>query len=143
MNKSIIEEITAGLQSGAPFIAPKFFYDEIGSRLFEAITLLDEYYLTRVEKSIMKMREQQIASAVGTCDVLLDLGAGNCAKASDLFNSVNPKQYLGLDISKDFLEVAITELQKKFPHIEMRAQVCDLSKPLSFPDLADKKKTFF
>lgn len=91
MNKSIIEEITAGLQSGAPFIAPKFFYDEIGSRLFEAITLLDEYYLTRVEKSIMKMREQQIASAVGTCDVLLDLGAGNCAKASDLFNSVNPK----------------------------------------------------
>ena len=143
MNKSIIEEITAGLQSGAPFIAPKFFYDEIGSRLFEAITLLDEYYLTRVEKSIMKMREQQIASAVGTCDVLLDLGAGNCAKASDLFNSVNPKQYLGLDISKDFLEVAIAELQKKFPHIEMRAQVCDLSKPLSFPDLADKKKTFF
>jgi dimethylhistidine N-methyltransferase len=143
MNKSIIEEITAGLQSGAPFIAPKFFYDEIGSRLFEAITLLDEYYPTRVEKSIMKMREQQIASAVGTCDVLLDLGAGNCAKASDLFNSVNPKQYLGLDISKDFLEVAIAELQKKFPHIEMRAQVCDLSKPLSFPDLADKKKTFF
>jgi L-histidine N-alpha-methyltransferase len=143
MNKSIIEEITAGLQSGAPFIAPKFFYDEIGSRLFEAITLLDEYYPTRVEKSIMKMREQQIASAVGTCDVLLDLGAGNCAKASDLFNSVYPKQYLGLDISKDFLEVAIAELQKKFPHIEMRAQVCDLSKPLSFPDLADKKKTFF
>jgi dimethylhistidine N-methyltransferase len=143
MNKSIIEEITAGLQTGAPFIAPKFFYDEIGSRLFEAITLLDEYYPTRVEKSIMKMCEQQIASAVGTCDVLLDLGAGNCAKASDLFNSVNPKQYLGLDISKDFLEVAISELQKKFPHIEMRAQVCDLSKSLSFPDLADKKKTFF
>ena len=143
MNKALIDEITTGLQSGAPFIAPKYFYDELGSRLFEAITLLDEYYPTRVEKSIMKTYEQQIASAVGACDVLLDLGAGNCAKASELFNSVNPKQYLALDISKDFLELAIAELQKKFPHIEMRAQVCDLNQPLSFPDLGDKKKTFF
>jgi dimethylhistidine N-methyltransferase len=143
MNKSLIDEITTGLQSGAPFIAPKYFYDELGSRLFEAITLLDEYYPTRVEKSIMKTYEQQIASAVGACDVLLDLGAGNCAKASELFNSVNPKQYLALDISKDFLELAIAELQKKFPHIEMRAQVCDLNQPLSFPGLGDKKKTFF
>lgn len=143
MNKSLIDEITAGLQSGKPFISPKYFYDELGSRLFEAITLLDEYYPTRVEKSIMKMHEQQIASAVGACDVLLDLGAGNCAKASELFNSVNPKQYLALDISKDFLELAIAELKKKFPHIEMNTQVCDLSQPLSFPDLAGKKKTFF
>jgi len=143
MNKALIDEITAGLQSGAPFIAPKYFYDELGSRLFEAITLLDEYYPTRVEKAIMKTHEQQIASVVGACDVLLDLGAGNCAKASELFNSVNPKQYLALDISKDFLELAIAELQKKFPHIEMTAQVCDLNQPLSFPDLADKKKTFF
>jgi dimethylhistidine N-methyltransferase len=143
MNKSLIDEITAGLQSGKPFIAPKYFYDELGSRLFEAITLLDEYYPTRVEKSIMKMHEQQIASAVGACDVLLDLGAGNCAKASELCNSVSPKQYLALDISKDFLELAITELQKKFPHIEMTAQVCDLSQPLSFPELAGMKKTFF
>jgi dimethylhistidine N-methyltransferase len=91
----------------------------------------------------MKMYEQQIASAVGACDVLLDLGAGNCAKASELFNSVNPKQYLALDISKDFLELAIAELKKKFPQIEMAAQVCDLSQSLSFPELVGKKKTFF
>ena len=57
MNKSLIDEITAGLQSDKPFISPKYFYDELGSRLFEAITLLDEYYPTRVEKSIMKMYE--------------------------------------------------------------------------------------
>jgi dimethylhistidine N-methyltransferase len=48
-----------------------------------------------------------------------------------------------LDISKDFLELAIAELKKKFPQIEMTAQVCDLSQPLSFPELAGKKKTFF
>lgn len=143
MNQSLIEEITSGLKSVKPFISPKFFYDDIGSHLFEAITFLEEYYPTRVEKSIMKMHESQIASAVGTCDVLLDLGAGNCAKASELFNSINPKEYLALDISKDFLELAIADLQKRFPHIQMSAQVCDLAQPLSFPDLAGKKKTFF
>lgn len=143
MNQSLIEEITSGLKSATPSISPKFFYDDIGSHLFEAITFLEEYYPTRVEKSIMKMYESQIASAVGTCDVLLDLGAGNCAKASELFNSINPKEYLALDISKDFLELAIADLQKRFPHIQMSAQVCDLAQPLSFPDLAGKKKTFF
>ena len=143
MNQSLIEEITSGLKSATPSISPKFFYDDIGSHLFEAITFLEEYYPTRVEKSIMKTYESQIASAVGTCDVLLDLGAGNCAKASELFNSINPKEYLALDISKDFLELAIADLQKRFPHIQMSAQVCDLAQPLSFPELAGKKKTFF
>lgn len=143
MNKLLKEEIRAGLKSSAPFISPKFFYDDIGSRLFEVITHLEEYYPTRVEKSIMQMYEYQIASSIGACDVLLDLGAGNCAKASELFDSIKPQQYLALDISKDFLESAIADLQKRFPHIEMRAQVCDLSQPLNFPNLENKKKTFF
>lgn len=143
MNQSLIEEITSGLKSGTPFISPKFFYDDIGSHLFEAITFLEEYYPTRVEKSIMRTFESQIASTVGACDVLLDLGAGNCAKASELFNSINPREYLALDISKDFLELAIADLQKRFPQIHMSAQVCDLAQPLSFPELAGKKKTFF
>ncbi len=143
MNQSLIEEIISGLKSATPSISPKFFYDDIGSHLFEAITFLEEYYPTRVEKSIMKMHESQIASSVGTCDVLLDLGAGNCAKASELFNSINPKEYLALDISKDFLELAIADLKKRFPHIQMSAQVCDLAQPLRLPELAGKKKIFF
>jgi dimethylhistidine N-methyltransferase len=143
MNQLLKDEIVAGLKSSIPFISPKFFYDDIGSRLFEVITLLEEYYPTRIEKSIMKMYEHQIASSIGTCDVFLDLGAGNCEKASELFDSVKPQQYLALDISKDFLESAIADLQKRFPHIEMHAQVCDLSQPLHFPNLVNKKKTFF
>ena len=143
MNKLLKDEISAGLQSSIPFISPKFFYDDIGSRLFEVITHLEEYYPTRVEKSIMQMYEYQIASSIGACDVLLDLGAGNCAKASELFDSIKPQQYLALDISKDFLESAIADLQKRFPHIEMHAQVCDLSQPLNFPNLEKKKKIFF
>lgn len=143
MNLSLVQEAEAGLQSTPPFISPKFFYDDIGSRLFEAITLLDEYYPTRVEKSIMQAHVNDIASAAGPCDVLLDLGAGNCAKASALFDSLKPKQYLALDISTDFLALAVVDLQKRFPQIQMEARTCDLSQPLDFPDLVERKKTFF
>ena len=143
MNLSLVQEAEAGLKSTPPFISPKFFYDAIGSRLFEAITLLEEYYPTRIEKSIMQAHANDIASAVGPCDALLDLGAGNCAKASALFDSLKPKQYLGLDISTDFLALAVTDLQKRFPQIQMEARTCDLSQTLDFPDLVGRKKTFF
>jgi dimethylhistidine N-methyltransferase len=84
-----------------------------------------------------------IADAVGSCEVLLDLGAGNCAKASKLFNSIKPKQYRALDISKEYLEAAVADLQKQFSHIAMSAQAIDLSLPLAFPDIAELRKIFF
>lgn len=143
MNLSLVQETEAGLKSTPPFISPKFFYDAIGSRLFEAITLLEEYYPTRIEKSIMQDHANDIASAVGSCDVLLDLGAGNCAKASALFDSIKPKQYVALDISTDFLALAVADLQKQFSQIQMEARTCDLSQALDFPDLVGRKKTFF
>jgi L-histidine Nalpha-methyltransferase len=143
MNLSLGQEAEAGLKSTPPFISPKFFYDDMGSRLFEAITFLEEYYPTRIEKSIMQAHANDIASAVGSCDLLLDLGAGNCAKASALFNSIKPKQYVALDISTDFLALAVADLQKRFPQIQMEARTCDLSQTLDFPDLVGRKKIFF
>ena len=138
-----MQEVLAGLQSSPPFISPKFFYDELGSKLFEAITLLDEYYPTRVEKSIMQLYVQEISNAVQGCDVLIDLGAGNCAKASELFDTVKPSKYRAIDISKEFLELALIDLQKRFPKIEMESQICDLSEQLEIPDLMGEKKLFF
>lgn len=137
------QELIEGLQAPNAHISPKFFYDVIGSQLFEVITLLDEYYPTRTEKCIMATHAQAIAAALGHCEVLLDLGAGNCAKASELFSSVKPKQYRALDISKEFLESAVADLQKRFPAIDMQAQAFDLNQPLAFPDLLDQRKIFF
>ena len=90
MKKILTQELHHSLTAELPFISPKFFYDEIGSHLFDIITLLEEYYPTRTEKYIMDRYQAAIADAVGSCDVLLDLGAGNCAKASRLFNSIKP-----------------------------------------------------
>lgn len=143
MSPLLVQEVLTGLRSTPPFISPKFFYDQLGSRLFEVITLLDEYYPTRVEKKIMQQNAEEIAAAVNDCDMLVDLGAGNCAKASDLFDSIKPKRYRALDISKDFLELALNDLQKRFPKIEMDSQVCDLNEQLDLPDLADVRKVFF
>ncbi|MEI7496766.1 MAG: L-histidine N(alpha)-methyltransferase, partial [Betaproteobacteria bacterium] len=109
----------------------------------EAITLLDEYYPTRVEKSIMQLHAQEIANSVGGCDAMIDLGAGNCAKASELFDTVKPTKYRAIDISKEFLELALADLQKRFPNIAMDSQICDLSEQLELTDLAGEKKLFF
>lgn len=143
MYSSSIREVLAGLKSDPPFISPKYFYDELGSKLFEVITLLDDYYPTRVEKSVMQLHAKEIAEAVHGCDVLIDLGAGNCAKASELFDSIKPKRYRALDISKEFLESALLDLQKRFPKIEMDMQVCDLNEQLVLPDLVNTHKLFF
>ncbi|WP_234408053.1 L-histidine N(alpha)-methyltransferase [Polynucleobacter difficilis] len=143
MKQTLPQELHRSLTADVPFISPKFFYDDIGSHLFDVITLLEEYYPTRTEQWIMDANRAAIAKAVGDCDVLLDLGAGNCAKASQLFNSIKPKQYRALDISKEYLEAAVADLQKQFPYIAMRAEAIDLSLPLAFPDIAERRKIFF
>jgi dimethylhistidine N-methyltransferase len=143
VKQTLIQELHLSLTADVPFISPKFFYDDIGSHLFDVITLLEEYYPTRTEQWIMDAYRAAIAEAVGDCDVLLDLGAGNCAKASQLFNSIKPKQYRALDISKEYLEAAVADLQNQFPQIAMRAQAIDLSLPMAFPDIAEHRKIFF
>lgn len=143
MKPTLTQELLLSLTADTPSISPKFFYDEIGSHLFEVITLLEEYYPTRTEKWIMDTYQSEIANVVGSCDALLDLGAGNCIKASQLFNSIKPKQYHALDISKEFLQAAVNDLQKQFPHIEMSAHAIDFSQTLAFPNLENLRKIFF
>jgi dimethylhistidine N-methyltransferase len=143
MKDTLTQELLTSLSADKPSISPKFFYDDIGSHLFDVITLLNEYYPTRTEKWIMDAYQRDIADAVGDCDVLLDLGAGNCAKASRLFSSVEPKQYRALDISKEYLEAAVADLQKQYPQIEMSAHAVDLSLPLTFSGIQAQRKVFF
>jgi dimethylhistidine N-methyltransferase len=143
MKHAATQDLLLSLTADTPSISPKFFYNEIGSHLFDVITLLEEYYPTRTEQWIMDTYQGDIAQAVGDCEVLLDLGAGNCAKASRLFNAIQPKEYRALDISKEYLEAAVIDLQKRFPHISMSAHAIDLILPLTFPDLKLARKIFF
>ena len=134
---ALAAEATQGLQAAQPTVSPKFFYDELGSRLFEAITALDAYYPTRTERSIFQAHGEAMAQAVrdtvGQPFTMVDLGAGNCAKAASLFESLQPARYVAVDISVDFLRSAIDSLQRQHPDLHMVGLGMDFSSQLSLP----------
>ena len=86
-NAVMRRELATGLMQARAAIAPKFFYDKLGSRLFEAITELPEYYPTRTEAAIFAEHLPAIRRALGTDFTLIDLGCGSCAKAGRLFHA--------------------------------------------------------
>jgi L-histidine N-alpha-methyltransferase len=125
-------------------VAPKFFYDQLGSRLFEAITALPEYYPTRTEAAIFAAHGSEMARCIGTGNTLVDLGAGNCAKAAGLFPLLEPLRYVAVDVSVDFLREALRRVQREHPQIEMTGLGLDFSTSLEIPaGLASKRPVFF
>ena len=137
------QEIIAGLTAPQAFASSKYFYDARGSRLFEMITALPEYYLTRTERAIFTEHAQAIAAATGTGGTLIDLGAGNCGKARNLFPTLRPAQYVAVDISVDFLRRALNRLQPAFPDIEMLAVGADLHPAPLLPDAVRPQRRLF
>jgi L-histidine N-alpha-methyltransferase len=135
----------AALLADPPSIAPKFFYDRLGSTLFEAITELPEYYPTRTEASIFAAHAADMALAVGSGMTLIDLGAGNCAKAASLFPLLEPKRYIAVDISVEFLRDALRRVQREHPQLEVAGLGQDFSAAIDIPAdlLAGSRPVFF
>jgi dimethylhistidine N-methyltransferase len=140
---AVLAELDAGLRAGTACISPKFLYDSLGSRLFEAICELPEYYPTRTEASIFTRHGHEMARAIGPGATLIDLGAGNCAKAASLFPLLHPAQYVAIDISADFLRESIDRLQQRFPHIEMTGLGLDFSSELKLPGVVRQDRRLF
>ena len=140
---AIRAELSAGLLAAQAFTAPKYLYDELGSRLFAAICELPEYYLTRVEAGIFDEHLDEIGKSTGKGSTLIDLGAGNCAKAARLFSTLQPAQYVPVDVSTDFLRNAIGLLHQRFLHIQMTGIGLDFSSALELPDAVRPEKRLF
>jgi dimethylhistidine N-methyltransferase len=144
---SAVRELSQGLLMPDAHIAPKYFYNLLGSKLFEAITLLDEYYPTRTEAAIFSEHNTHIAQAItdsgvtGAC--LIDLGAGNCAKAAALIPHLNPRQYVPVDISVDFLREASGQVQASFPALDIVGVGMDFSSTLALPDAVQSDHRVF
>jgi dimethylhistidine N-methyltransferase len=136
-------EICAGLSADSATIAPKYLYDALGSKLFEAITDLPEYYLTRHEREILTRSVAEIAAIVGRGSTLIDLGAGNCAKAASMFGALRPAQYVAVDIAEDMLGQALNGLRQSYPGIEMLGLVQDFSTELTLPPRVRPQKRLF
>lgn len=132
-NAHVADELHAGLNAAEAWISPKFLYDALGSKLFEAICELPEYYPTRTEAAIFARHGAEIARVAGSGATLIDLGAGNCAKAASLFPLLAPSQYVAVDISTEFLCDALARLRQRFPHIDMEALGMDFSSRFELP----------
>ena len=134
---ALADEAAAGLRALPAQVSPKFFYDLLGSRLFDAITELAEYYPTRTEAEIFARQGAQIAAAAlartGAAPLMVDLGAGNCAKAARLFPALAPRRYVAVDISVDFLRQALLALQREHPAMDLFGVGLDFSERLQLP----------
>ena len=126
-------ELAAGLLSRPAHVAPKHLYDPLGCRLFEAITALPEYAATRTEAAILGAHGQDIARALGLGKALVDLGAGNCAKAASLFGLLQPSHYVAVDIAAEFIADALAALQLRHPRLPMTGVALDFSGHLALP----------
>lgn len=144
-NARLRQELASGLLQSAASVAPKFFYDKLGSRLFEAITELPEYYLTRTEAAVFAEHLPAIRQALGADFSFIDLGCGSCVKAGGLFHAgVSPARYVAVDISVDFLRESLQHLQRELPTIEMLGIGLDFTDAFQLPDyLPAERRMFF
>lgn len=140
---SVRAELGAGLQAPTAAVPPKYLYDALGSKLFEAICELPEYYPTRTERAIVERHVEEIARSTGKGSVFIDLGAGNCAKAERLFPALQPAHYVPVDISTDFLQEALERLRQRYPAIRMTGIGMDFSHALDLPESVPQGRRLF
>ena len=141
---AIRAELETGLLAANATTSPKYLYDALGSRLFEAITELPEYYPTRVEAAIFEQFLPDMAAAAGLGHTLIDLGAGNCEKAARMFEALRPAKYVAVDISVGFLKQALTSLQRQNPDLPMLGLGMDFSASLELPvEIGNGSRLFF
>ena len=136
-------ELAASLSSAQASIAPKFFYDPLGSAVFAAICALPEYYPTRTERAILQDHGDAIARAAGRGCTLVDLGAGDCRKAESLFGLLAPSQYVAVDVSGDYLRDALQALAQRHRGIDMMGVAADFSAGLELPPAVGRRRLFF
>jgi dimethylhistidine N-methyltransferase len=128
-----VAELRASLAAPSPSIPPKFFYDALGSRLFEAICELPEYPLTRAERAIFERHGDEIAGLVEAGRPLVDLGAGNCGKAERLLGLFAPSQYVAVDIASEFLRERLAVLAQRHPGLDIVGLAQDFTAALRLP----------
>jgi dimethylhistidine N-methyltransferase len=145
------EDVEKGLSANPKFLSSKYFYDDEGSRLFQEIMKLPEYYLTRSEYEIFSKQTEEIFTAFEADSAgfdLIELGAGDGSKTSlliDYFLKRNADfRYVPVDISAEALNFLTEKFHKQFPSLDIQIEQGDYFKTLeTFSQKSDKKKIIF
>jgi L-histidine Nalpha-methyltransferase len=131
---TMARDVRAGLCAFPKELAPKYFYDERGSELFEQITELPEYYPTRAERQILERRSGEILAAAGAPATLVELGSGSAAKTRHLLSAMRSagslQAYVPVDISEEITQRTAAELVEEYPGLHVHGLVCDFEQHL-------------
>src|SRR3954454_12299254 len=126
---ALAADVLEGLLATPKTLPPKWLYDARGSELFDEITELDEYYLTRRETALL---DQAGANLVDGFAEFVELGSASSAKTPLLLDHMTAaRRYVGVDVSPSAMRAAMTRLAARYPDVEMVAEVCDFTSDLS------------
>jgi L-histidine N-alpha-methyltransferase len=131
---AMARDVRSGLSAEPKELAPKYFYDERGSQLFERITELAEYYPTRAERAILEDRAAEIVAAAGLPATLIELGSGSASKTRHLLSAMREaaclRTYVPVDISEEITQETAECLAREYPGLEVHGLVCDFEQDL-------------
>ena len=133
---AIAEDVATGLSRSPKTLPPKLFYDAAGSALFEEISRLPEYYLTRTELRILEQRAAEIAQRTAARASIIELGSGSSAKTRVLLEAFAARRlqvpYFPMDISPAALNHARLTLKREMPAVSVAPIIADLGGDLRF-----------
>ena len=132
--KEFLHDVIHGLNQPRKSLPCKYFYDEVGSQLFDQICELEEYYVTRTELTIMRDNARAIADQLDANIMLVEYGSGSSTKTRILLESlIDPVAYVPVDISEEHLLKTAEGLRLSFPEIEILPVVADFTRPFGLP----------
>jgi dimethylhistidine N-methyltransferase len=132
-----------GLRSDPKRVPCKYFYDAEGSRLFEKICGLAEYYPSRTEVGLLRRHSGEIAQLIGPDAEIIEFGAGSSDKIRVLLDALHPRAYLPVDISGTYLRTIARQLGTDYPDLAVQPIVADFTQPLSWQPFTRGKRVGF
>ncbi|MCZ9880184.1 L-histidine N(alpha)-methyltransferase [Arthrobacter sp. B2a2-09] len=146
LGRSLRADVRAGLTASPKTLPPKWFYDKLGSELFERITGLPEYYPTRAEREVLELYSAEMAAA-SPAETLIELGSGSSRKTPLLLNALRAegslRRYVAVDVSDSALLDARNELAPAFPDLELQAVAADFETQLHLLPRAGRRMVAF
>jgi L-histidine Nalpha-methyltransferase len=140
---NFLDDVIAGLSLPQKTLPPKYFYDDAGSRLFERICRLPEYYVTRAELALTRRHIAGIVRFAGKGCELIEYGSGESLKTRFLIRALRPSAYLPVDISRVALREAAERLSREFPGLDIVPVNADFMRPIKLPRPRSPRVVYF
>lgn len=134
---SFLEDVLEGLALSQKKLSSKYFYDERGSKLFDAICELPEYYPTRTETALLRTHAAEFAELIGANASVVEFGSGSSTKIRILLDALEtPAAYIPVDISRDHLLESAKSLADAYPDLPVVPIAADYTQPFELPEVA-------